>query len=421
MDELTLGCGRCGAPLSYDGQSISVTCSFCGAVTVVEGQVKPAAPLTTAAVATGTGATAAAVGKVQALVGVIAVGIVVVGVATYTFLSQVTTPAGKSLANKASSGQPAVQVVQNPLATTIDKMALLYPDAKRDVNSLSSSLRIDLDDPAFQGITYEWNPGAPDHVSDISLHSAQPPTARTAWVARLGPILGRQGVRKDPATYEYLWCGVHASVDESGVRVFATNLRAMNIGLGAAKINWQERLEQLWDLVKGTVSSPAPSNVALGIRMRLGELPFRRLAQLDPQTDVDNSRRAVEAILPNSCPTTGPSVSYKAAVDHPWFSEVTLTWENERGAKLNSATFRPPGTSNGKLANQTAVAKCVVAWLGAPVENEVNHMERIWSYHWARRGQVSVHVYDSYVWADGPFSTGDWRRLVQVLDECGRR
>jgi len=361
------------------------------------------------------------VGRVQALVAVIAIGIVIVSIATYTFLSPVTTPAGQSLANKASSGRTAVQVVQNPLATTIDRMALLYPDAKREVNSMSSSLRIDLDDPAFEDITYEWDPGTLDHVSDMSLHSAQPPASRPAWVARLGPILGRQGVAKDPATYEYSWCGVHASVDESSVRVFATNLRAMNIGLGSAKIDWQGRLEQLWDLVKGAVFNPATSNVALGIRERLGELPLSSLARLDPQTDVDDSRRAVEAILPNACPTTGPNVSYKAAVDHPWFSEVTLAWENERGAKLNSVTFRPPGTSNGKLANQTAVAKCVVAWLGAPVENEVNHMEKIWSYHWARRGQVSVHVYDSYLWADGPFSTGEWRRLVQVLDDCGRR
>ena len=420
MDELTLGCGRCGAPLSYDGQAISVTCSFCGAVTLVEGQVKAHASLTTS-VATGTGAAAAAVGKVQALLAVSAVGIVVVGIATYTFLSHVAAPAGKALANKASSGRTAVQVVQNPLTTTIDKMALLYPDAKRDVNPMSSSLRIDLDDPTFEYITYEWDAGAPDHVSDLSLNSAQPPTARTAWVTRLGSMLGRQGVAKDPATYDYSWCGVHASVDESRVRVFATNLRVMNIGLGAVKMDWQGRLEQLWDVVKGAVLNPTPSNVALAIRERLGELPFRSLARLDPQTDVDNSRRAVGAILPNSCPTTGPNVSYKTAVDHPWFSDVTLAWENERGAKLNSVTFRPPDTSNGKLANQTAVAKCVVAWLGAPVENEVNHMERIWSYHWARRGQVSVHIYDSYVWADGPFSTGEWRRLIQVLDDCGRR
>ena len=130
-------------------------------------------------------------------------------------------------------------------------------------------------------------------------------------------------------------------------------------------------------MVKAAVLNPAPLSVAPEIRARLGELPFKRLARLDPQTVVDDSQRVVEAAVPNACPASGPNVSYSVAVDHPWFSEVTLTWENERAARLNSIAFHPPITSNGKLANETAVAKCVVQWLGAPVEDEVNHMEKM--------------------------------------------
>jgi hypothetical protein len=152
----------------------------------------------------------------------------------------------------------------------------------------------------------------------------------------------------------------------------------------------------------------------------LGDLSFKRLANFDVRLDVDAGRRAAIAAFPNVCIREATSVEYDVPVDNPWIGRVNLIWNNQRGGKLDRIELWPPKVHNElRLADQAAVAECLVPYLGKPTKHESDHAKNEWNYRWNVPGGICI-VYWSYVLLEGRPIGADWPKLVHTFDGCGR-
>ena len=340
---------------------------------------------------------------VGVVVAIITVGIFLRSAGSYLSISSASNKA----ATPKTKNRPLPEVVRTPLSISIAQMSSQFPEARRE----SNSLYIDVDDPCCEKIRYDWDPSAPAHVSQVYLAFSQPPSQRKAWVNQLAPILGRRGVRMEQDVYEYNGCGVRMSLDAEKVDV---------AGQPMFDARWQTQLQSLWELVRAIVITRTEPPNPSAIRDRLGDLPFARLANFDVRVDVDASRRALVAAFPNVCIRDETSVEFNVPVDNRWIGHASFVWNNQRGGKLDRIEFWPPKVHNEmRLADQAAVAECLVPYLGKPAKQESDHAKNEWTYRWNVPGGSCI-VYWSYVLLEGRPIRSDWPKLVHTFEGCGR-
>jgi len=424
-------CNYCGAPLDVGGGKTTVKCRYCDRTSQLQtlrtvssetprGWKPPpvwtppahmpagAAPLRYHGGAGATGAVLWMIGLGMA----VAVGI---GGAVFA----IATPgrhgfSGRSLAG----GIAATQLAPVTLRESPEQLAKITR-ATMDAQRL---MRVPLSGSRFDAVTFEWDAAHLAHVKrfyfNLSGSSPQDEPIRK----RLRELLGR---RFDGERLLWEGCGLYFP-RTGGVLNADVDLTRPITGENPY---WKEQAETLWAVVKSAALGLPGAVDPQAVRDWLGGgYPFGALASLDTGADVDRSEAAVKALFRGAVKGLHIDLTYKVALDHPWFGHAELSWPNKKASQLEEVELRPP-PGDQKFQNQPDMVTCTTAALGKPDrESEGDHLRGGGKdYTWRPKDGGEVRIYEHMVMIrvrGNPFAPpmpkDRFQKIVQSLDECGR-
>jgi hypothetical protein len=401
-----LSCPNCAAPLEAVPPSGVVQCAYCGR-TVNVFQEGPA-PAPRGPVPSGVTTSGPLVAVLVSLGGAVLTVALVTGlVVTRRATRQAPTAA------RVDSSIPSRKLAELSMDRTAEQVAA-WAGVKLD-GPTARRVEVKLRDSAFARIACYWPAQYPTHIESIDLTARSPILPGDRVFQAADSVFGSRFGKDPSGGYAYVSGGVSFAVRGNVLQIRASS---------SAHPGWHRQIATLWEVARAIVLEQPVAVSAEARREWLGiGYPLRSLLAIDPRVDVDGSRAHLLGLFPGVSGSTETSnLRFTLPLDHPWFRDVSLEWENEKGGKLRSASFRPPAQGT-EFPNQREIRDCLAKRLGQPEDRETNHLAGEHSYFWGKywpRASLNLHKSGLYLSFDGSTGMGPitLRGVAGALDAC---
>lgn len=408
-------CSHCGAPIDARSAKRVVQCPYCGYQNKVD-QTRTLAAVTPEAFqqpATWTPPSTARAPSVQlayrrqrtgVLVIVAVMGFVGVGLVGIFGVLAIAGP-GSTGAGPAGGIAPARVAAVDPASSRAEIAAQLGVVSDPDLEKLI----VNLDGHAYKNVSLGFDERE-THVVGAHFWTDGPVAQRAAIAQALTAVLGRRARTDEDGDLRYDHRDGHLSLTSDGATVW------FEVSEDAPQP--RRRVAVLWSLLWSVLlGQPSVIDEATRREILTGQ-PLGVLANLDLSTNLDGADSAVTALAPGSEREVGSDVEYGVAVDHPWFENVELRWDNEPGGVLLMAIFH--GHQHVAL-DPFAVVACLKPVFGDPEERITNYAEGRRDYEWPNGVSQSMGALRV---SFGPHvGTGldqaSWSSMIHALEACG--
>lgn len=418
---MELRCANCGALLTRPvAPATTVRCHFCGAEQLLANQPAPdprkhrPAP----------GAPAPSIDSAGSRVGstlaaVVAIGGICLGIYA-TLASNHIIPS--------VTGFDARKLPSVSLRATPEEMTKVTGAGVNDSLRMDVSLR----NCPYNAVTLAWAKNHTDHVSGFTFYRSTPAPDLAATLQRLQASLGRRLVRGET----FSWGSAYLNV---GPTVLGVGTNATIDVASLDDKDWPKRIDVLWAVALNALGLDVSVSADDRRSWLGGGWPLSALASLDMDTDVDGARALMEKTFPGAPSQVVGGLTYRVPIDHPWFSQVTFEWPNEKGGHVRWVRIDGPPGANA-LPNQAEVEKCVAATYGPGQVRSTDHLAGQYATTFKPdEGEIEVDSSSVEVtlrslrsehlsrdtWKQTgvapPMQHPAWEKAMQTLDACGRR
>lgn len=284
------------------------------------------------------------------------------------------------------------------------------------------SMRIPINHPHWEAVTFRWDPDHLDHVKDFYLNANDSPSVEPRKT--LKSLLGS---RWEKDGFQWEGCGLNMS--DKGDHLSAHVTIDQHGKETAENPRWRLQTETMWKLARFAALGVGDAPTKAELRDHLGRgYALGEVLKLDLEADIDQADAATKKVYPGAVRNLFIDLNYVVAIDHPWYSQIEISWNNKKGAKVKELELRPPvGTSN-KWPSQKAVDDCMLAAFGKPERvYEGQHLGGSRDTTWKPAAGGSIRVYQHMVVVtlrDSPFAKPMprevWQKAVTAFDQCGR-
>jgi hypothetical protein len=266
---------------------------------------------------------------------------------------------------------------------------------------------------AFEYVCFGWEDEHPEHIISFDFHCSEANDSAVAIKAWMDHYFGNRLAWGDG--YSFHWASSYINSDADltyiGARVDPDDDK-----------DWEYRIELYWSVILAATLGQDIGVQEATRRQWLGQgYTFASLAKFDPTDNVDEAQRSVPSRFPGAYKERNGS-SWTIPIDHPWFVEAELTWDNSKGGKLERAWMTPvPGD---KFTHQKTIRNCISKEFGKSEHHEQDHLAKTYWYSWNPKGTgsidlhdhgLSVHVTDYY---SKNASKSQWKKTMKRLDRC---
>ena len=274
-----------------------------------------------------------------------------------------------------------------------------------------ASVYVPLASDRFEYLSISWDAKHPSHPTSFNFGVRRGQRAderiRAALSSRLGGGLDANG--------HWGWGGLNLSCNQQDGSISGF------VALGqsdAPNAHWKRSLQALWKAVIGAAFNlpVAPTTDEKFEHLGAGH-PFAQLATFDPATTVDRAAAATQQRFKGALASTFISHDVKVAVDHPLLRDVTMSWNNEKGAQMSRVHMNP---TSAFAAGREAFIGCLQGQLGAPKVNEYDYLKKLRDYQftlpkawlWVHEASVSMNSRDIHI------AAADWGRAINAIARC---
>jgi hypothetical protein len=359
--------------------------------------------------------------QAQVVVGVIGV-VVALGVCGFVFALLGARSHGSGATGLTGGGSMATSALATlSLAQTPASMAKVTGVQPTALGGGDPSMMVTLSGGPYDRVNFGWDKDDLSHVKMAYLYADTPPPNQTATHGKLAALLGPRFDSKGAMN----WQGLNFSYDVT------TAFAIGNPGMGPMKnVHWKEQVDAGWDVLRSVVLGQSVTVTDAEKRDWLGRgYTLASLATIDTTVDVDHSTAMMQAAFPGVATEQMIGLQHSIAIDHPWYGEAELRWKNEKAGAFEEVLIRPPPDHNDGFPNQGDIEACVQSLVGGVGKrNESDHLKGTHDTDWKPAGGGEVRVYGHMVdvtlvsvFASRKMARGEYEKLMQGLDACGRK
>jgi hypothetical protein len=276
--------------------------------------------------------------------------------------------------------------------------------------AVETSVHVPLASDRFEYLSISWDEKQPSHPMSFYFAPRKgqgvDERIRAALAGRLGGGLDERGL--------WSWEGVHLNYQKEGGLGGSVTAELSS----APNPNWKRQLQALWKLVVGVAfDQPVAPTADESLELLGAGYPLAQLTAIDPATTVDSAAQTAQQRFRGAVARKFITLDVKIALAHPLLRYATMSWKNEKGARMSRVHM---GSTSAFAGRREAFVGCLKGQLGAPEVHEQDYLQKKIDYRfqlpkatlWVNESAVNLNPRDEHIEA------ADWSRALGAIDRC---